>query len=129
MSVVNCQNVLGWGSESSSQVGDGLASGYRLVPVPINATNINGTITSIQASTSVSAALTTDGRVFIWGYYGYGQAGDGSSTGRLTIPTQVTGALQGLSATSLALGTLFVTVATNTGTFSWGYNGNYQLGK
>ncbi|CAM3796106.1 hypothetical protein [Deinococcus frigens] len=46
------------------------------------------TFTSTAAGSSHSCALTSSGQAYCWGYNGFGQLGDNTTTFRLT-PTQV----------------------------------------
>ncbi|WP_309478866.1 RCC1 domain-containing protein [Brevibacillus agri] len=46
-------------------------------------------IVSVAAGSGSGYALDVDGKVYAWGYNGYGQLGDGTSTNRLQ-PVQVT---------------------------------------
>jgi len=55
---------------------------------------------SIALGGSHSCALLTDGTMKCWGYNGYGQLGDGTTTDR-TTPVEVSGIT---TATSIALG-------------------------
>lgn len=82
-------------------------------------------ITAISGGKEHSLALKSDGTVWAWGYNGWGQLGDGTTTDRRT-PVQVSGlsdiiAIAGGGSHSLALksdGTVW----------AWGDNLYYQLG-
>ncbi|MZG88400.1 RCC1 repeat-containing protein, partial [Staphylococcus aureus] len=70
-------------------------------------------------------ALKSDGTVWAWGYNGYGQLGDGSTTNRST-PVQVSG----LTDVIAIAGGYYHTIALKSdGTvWAWGHNEGGQLG-
>ena len=75
-----------WGSNEYGQIGGGTASNTnQIVPVQ-NATLAN--IGHISAGAFQSLALTTAGRVFVWGDNLYGQAGNGAAGGVQATPVQ-----------------------------------------
>jgi hypothetical protein len=72
-----------------------------------------------------SCGVTSDSRVYCWGHNGYGQLGDGTTTGRLK-PVAVAG---GLSFTAVGPGSYHTCgVTTNDRAYCWGWNGSGQLG-
>ena len=87
--------------------------------------------TSLAATPQIAAgglhtvALKSDGTVWAWGYNGYGQLGDGTTTNRLT-PVQVS-SLSGV--TAIAAGVYHTLALKSDGTvWAWGYNGDGRLG-
>lgn len=120
--------VWAWGTNSSSQIGDGTEDGNRLIPKQVKGLN---DIISIAAGDSFGMALRSDGTVFTWGNNVRGQLGDGTNTNRNT-PVRVLGeggsgflsnisALAGGNRTSLAL-------STDKFVFAWGDNDDGQVG-
>lgn len=73
---------------------------------------------------SNSLALTMDGRVWAWGYNGYGQLGDGTTSSR-TSPTQVRVVAQ---AVQIAAGYHSLALTAEGGLWAWGRNDSGQLG-
>ncbi|MEV4259647.1 hypothetical protein AB0J52_41355, partial [Spirillospora sp. NPDC049652] len=72
--------VLVWGANKSGQLGPGRGS---IQKEPIQADlPIGATITQIAVGSAHSLALTSDGRVLVWGANFYGQIGDGAVTTR-----------------------------------------------
>ena len=82
-------------------------------------------VTAIAAGTTHSLAVRNGG-VYSWGNNVAGQLGDGTMTGRNT-PFALTGDLSS-GATAVAAGLYHSLALRNGGVYSWGYNGNGQLG-
>ena len=79
---------------------------------------------AIAAGQYHSAVLLSDGTVWMWGYNGYGQMGDGTTTNR-PAPTAVPLPL----ASAIALGQSHtIAVAADGVVFGWGANGAGQIG-
>jgi uncharacterized repeat protein (TIGR02543 family) len=78
-----------------------------------------------------SAALTSNGRLFIWGRNDNGQLGDGTTTNRST-PTEITSRFSlatGDKSIQVSLGGYHSAALTSNGRlFTWGRNNNGQLG-
>jgi alpha-tubulin suppressor-like RCC1 family protein len=78
-----------------------------------------------------SSALSSTGRVFVWGNNQNGQLGDGTTI-RRTIPTEITSnfpLLIGEKITQLSMGGDHSSVLTSNGrVFTWGLNDSGQLG-
>jgi len=73
-------------------LGDGSTSGYSAQPKLINFSLQTGEIiTQISLGYQAAAAVTSEGRVFTWGYNSYGATGQGSTSGRTGTPTLVSG--------------------------------------
>ena len=84
-------------------------------------------ITSIAAGGSHSLALDGLGRVWGWGYNGYGQLGDGTTTDRL-VPTRV---IFPEAVTIIAIaagGSTSLAIDSNHEVWGWGYNKYGQAG-
>ena len=89
------------------------------------------TIKSISLGLHHSSALTSIGRLFMWGLNYYGQLGDGTTINKL-IPIDITSQfnlINGEMIVSASLGDTHSSVFTSTGRmFTWGYNPSGQLG-
>ena len=113
-----------WGLNSSGQLGDGTL-GPSTSPAQI------GTATNWQLlmlGSSFSMAVKTDGTLWSWGANGYGQLGQGGDDIAVhgNIPTQVGTATTWQAIASGASSSL--AVKTDGTLWSWGANGNGQLG-
>src|SRR5438477_389666 len=83
------------------------------------------TVAELAGGGNHTIALKQDGTVWTWGYNGYGQLGDGTTTQRV-IPVQVS-SLSGM--TGVAAGLYFSLALKSDGTvWAWGNNTNGQLG-
>ncbi|WP_024627140.1 hypothetical protein, partial [Bifidobacterium sp. A11] len=79
-----------WGSNSYGLLGDGTSSSYRNAPVRVKTPDrstypdlpADFTYLQVSAGTYHSLALGSDRNVYAWGYNGYGQLGDGTSSER-----------------------------------------------
>ena len=74
--------VVGWGANSSGQLGDGT---FLNRPTPVVAAGLSG-VASLSAGTSAVAALLVDGSVVTWGANGVGELGDGTSYTETLVP-------------------------------------------
>ena len=122
-----------WGYNSNSQLGDGTTTN-RNVPIEITPSfslASGDKITSLSLGWRHSSALTSTGRVFMWGDNQYGYLGDGTSITR-NVPTEITSNFSlstGEKIISLSLGSNHASALTSTGrVFMWGGNGSGQLG-
>lgn len=122
-----------WGSNSFGQLGDG-TNEDRHIPTDITAQfNLpnNEKIVSISLGDNHSAALTSLGRLFLWGYNFRGQLGDSTFINKST-PVEITSRL-GLTLdekiVEISMGDNFSSVVTSKGkVFTWGNNLYGQLG-
>jgi alpha-tubulin suppressor-like RCC1 family protein len=117
--------VYAWGDGTYGQLGDGSFAGSAL---PVRVHFPAGTvITAIAAGYYNGFALSSTDQVFAWGYGGYGDLGDGS-TSNSAVPVQV--ALPfGTAVTAIAGGYYDAYARTSTGTvLAWGYGHYGQLG-
>ena len=83
-----------WGYNDYGQLGDGSTTD-RSTPVPVS--GLGSGVIALAAGDAHTCALTAAGGVQCWGYNGYGQLGDGSTTNRLT-PVPVSGLGSGVVA-------------------------------
>lgn len=125
-----------WGADIYGQLGNG-ASDNEVHATPIEITSQFGlseeeSIASIQMSYYHSSAITTEGRVFNWGYNGYGNLGDGTEQNQ-SYPVEITSNFS-LSAEEVLIGISMsgyshASAITSEGrVFTWGSNAYGQLG-
>jgi len=126
----NDGTVWAWGRNDLGQLGDG-TNQERFTPVQVLGPDGSGPLTDITMIAAggsyggSSAAVRTDGALFLWGDNYNGQLGDGSDAERL-LPGTVPG-LDGVKA--VAIGGQHVIALKLDGTvWAWGYNNDYQLG-
>ena len=126
-----------WGYNGDGELGDNTRT-ERFVPVPVNtapgvSTLYGNAVVAIAAGENHSLALCSDGTVAGWGYNGYSQLGDNTSTGRL-VPVGVNtnagvSALYGKTVVAVAAGQYHSLALCTDGTVvAWGYNAYGQLG-
>jgi alpha-tubulin suppressor-like RCC1 family protein len=129
--------VVAWGYNFYGQLGDTTAT-QRNVPVAVNTTSgvsalYGKTVVDVAAGEYHSMVLCSDGTVAAWGYNGYGQLGDSTTTQR-TVPVTVStatgvSALYGKTVVDIATGQYHNTALCSDGTVAaWGYNSYGQLG-
>ena len=134
--------VFTWGRNTHGQLGDGTTDNSN---IPIEITGTEGTFPALTLGDKVielsmggahSSALTSDGKVFTWGYNWIGQLGTGDTTDRHT-PIEITSSfnLTGDKIIQLSMGSFnymessHSSALTESGkVFTWGGNNNGQLG-
>jgi YD repeat-containing protein len=114
--------VWAWGWNAYGQLGDATQLD-RTAPVQLPAFSASPVI-AVSAGTTHSLALTSDGRVWAWGYNGNGQLGDGMTTSRAT-PTEVALAPR---IVRIAAGNHSLALAADGALWAWGLNSWGQLG-
>ncbi|MFG2112084.1 Ig-like domain repeat protein [Streptomyces sp. NPDC048718] len=121
--------VLAWGANDEGQLGDGTTSIDEPHPTPAEVHLPAGAhAVAIASGWLHSLALTSDGRILAWGYNGYGQLGDGTTTNRST-PVEVD-LPAGAEVTAFTAGGEFSLALTSDGrVLAWGYNRSGQLGE
>ena len=126
--------LLAWGPNGSSgQLGNNSTSG-SLVPVQVVGPGGVGAltgVTEIAASGSQSLAVRNDGTVWAWGWNRDGQLGNNSTTDS-SVPVKVVGpeglgVLTGIASIG-AGGSHGLARKTDGTVWTWGFNGNGQLG-
>ena len=119
------QTVVGWGSNTDGELGDGTTTDASLPVFAELPARLR--YTTVRSSLDTSVALATSGAVFAWGSNIYGQVGDGTTTPRLT-PVRVT-LPAGAKVTAVREGGLFTMALTAKGqVLAWGNNFSGQLG-
>ena len=114
--------VFAWGSNSSSQLGDGTTT-MRLLPVTTG--GITG-VATVSAGQGYTLARLADGQVMGWGSNHLGQLGDGTTVYPRAWPVLT----QGIStAVAIDAGESHALAVLADGTVrSWGYNSSGQVG-
>jgi hypothetical protein len=135
------QNPIRFNSTATTQTVTGLTNGatYTFTVVAINtlgsdsaSSDSSNPVTPSAETAAVAAgaghtcAIVAGGAVDCWGYNGYGQLGDGTTTDSST-PVAVTG-LTGATAITAGYGHTCAIVAGGASVDCWGYNANAQLG-
>ncbi len=111
-----------WGYNNFGELGN--STGYTIQRVPLTARNIT-TATAITANREHTCAVLTDHTVQCWGYNGYGQLGNGTTTSPYP-PANVSGIT---TATLVEAGDLHTcAVLTDHTVQCWGYNALGELG-
>ncbi len=111
-----------WGYNQDGELGDGSTAPNWTTPTEVS--GLNG-VEAISCGGWHTAALRYDGTVWTWGYNGYGELGDGTTTNRLT-PVQVSG-LSGVVA--IAGGEYHTVALKSDGTvWAWGDNSGGEIG-
>ena len=121
--------ILAWGDNSSGQLGDGTTT-QRLTPVAVSGLPSVATTpaVSVAVGRAHSVILLQDGSVWGWGDNSAGQLGDGTLRANSLVPTRAT--LTG-TATAISAGsnnTMAIVGGTPVSVWSWGENGDGQLG-
>ncbi|MCF7924787.1 MAG: hypothetical protein K9L64_06775, partial [Candidatus Izimaplasma sp.] len=131
--ITSKERILLWGSNSRGELGDGTMED-SLLPVDITEEfNLaeNELVKTLQLGEKFSFLLTTEGRIFSWGWNFSGRLADGTTSSR-SIPLEVTEYFSlndGEKIESLDLGVSHGAVFTSENRIlTWGYNGFGQLG-
>ena len=123
--------VYAWGYNAQGQLGNNTTTNST-VPIAVIASGalLGKTVTQVAAGGSHTAALSSDGRVYAWGYNGYGQLGNNTTTNSsVPVAATTTGVLVGKTVTQVAAGSNHTVALTSDGsTYGWGYNNQGQLG-
>ncbi|MEQ1752443.1 MAG: choice-of-anchor D domain-containing protein, partial [Prosthecobacter sp.] len=123
-----------WGSNEDNQLGDNRTT-QRLAPVAVDQTGVlaGKTIVQMVRGQYHTLALTSEGRVYAWGWNSSGQLGDNTAWTR-SSPVAVnivngSSALYGKTVVSLAAGSSHsLALCSDGAVVTWGNNGYGQLG-
>lgn len=125
--------IFAWGNNEKGQLGDGTTTS-RIIPTEITgqfALADGEILVFLALGDKFSAALTSAGRVFTWGWNYRGRLGDGTTTSK-SVPTDITGQFvlhSGETIRSVSVGGIYCGALTTEGrVFTWGENGMSQLG-
>jgi len=112
-----------WGLNADGALGTGAAANtYQTTPTILGSL---ANVRQIEATERNSAALTTNGAVYVWGYNVNGELGLGHSN--YTSTPALVGTFVGAASVALASGTTIV-VRGDGSTVEWGFNNLGQLG-
>jgi alpha-tubulin suppressor-like RCC1 family protein len=113
--------VWAWGSNSNSQLGDGMVVAQRDFPLPVSGLP---SVVAAAAGFGHNLTLKADGTVWAWGYSYDGQVGDGTFPGQQDTPVQVLTEVVAVGAGS----SHSLAVKSDGTVWTWGDNGSGQLG-
>lgn len=115
-----------WGCNTCGQLGQGTTSRCIANPVCIKGLTNVKQFSADKNDNGANAAITSDGRVWVWGGNGSGMLGNGRQEGSAMAPVPVKGVA---NAQQVAVGLGCVVVVHGNGTVtSWGFNGFGGLG-
>ena len=128
-------SVVGWGTNGTGQLGNGLTGASFSSPVAVLGVNGVGLLSGVKsvATTgfSSSLALTESGRVLGWGNNSYGMVGDGTTTQRLApvdIGLSGIASIAGSRTNCVNCENTSYAVTTYGQVYSWGLGTNGELG-
>jgi len=126
MALLSNGTVWCWGGNFRGQLGNTTipTSGFSKVPVIVGGSVTN--IRSVATGLHYSLAVREDGTVWGWGDNTFGQLGNATAGASNVIPVQTTGLA---NVKTVSAGSYHGLALTESGAvWSWGYNGNWQLG-
>ena len=113
-----------WGNNAFGQLGDGSSIVHRSSPIQTVAGGTNWKL--VAGGKEHTAAIKTDGTLWLWGLNNYGRLGDNTTT-RKSSPVQTVSG--GTNWKLVACGTYITAAIKTDGTlWTWGSNGFGQLG-
>jgi len=117
-----------WGQDGLGELGDGNGGDFHTTPVAVS--GLTG-VTALAAGEFHTCALLAGGTVSCWGHNGFGQLGDGTTTGH-DEPAPVAGLPDPATRPALAVtagnGHTCVVVGAPMNAYCWGLNADGQLG-
>jgi alpha-tubulin suppressor-like RCC1 family protein len=118
-----------WGANFYGRLGNNSTIGSK-VPVAVDATGVlaGKTITAITAGEAHTCAVA-DGQAYCWGWNGYGQLGDDSTTNsQVPVAVNTTGVLVDKAAAAISAGYAHSCAVAEGRAYCWGFNSSGQLG-
>lgn len=73
-----------WGSNWYGELGNGTSGERTYKNTPVDVVGLGNDVVALTAGDWYTCALTAAGQIKCWGYNGYGQLGDGTTTHRST---------------------------------------------
>jgi alpha-tubulin suppressor-like RCC1 family protein len=123
LAVTQSGDLYAWGRNTYGQVGNGTTAQQKTPVQVMPGSSVKFDL--VAAGHDNSLAITTDGKLYTWGYNGCGLLGIGSTSSKSTPQWVSQGmtfrAISGSEATSMA-------VSTDGKLYCWGYNGAGQYG-
>src|SRR5450759_4260350 len=112
-----------WGYNGEGKLGDNTTANR---PIPVAVQQGGVTFTSVTAGWAHTCGLTSAGAAWCWGYNGYGQLGDNTTTEQHTPVAVQQG---GVTFSSISTGGYHTCGLTSgAAAYCWGWNGHGQLG-
>ena len=124
-------NVYTWGYNTNGQLGNNTSNSTNYASNPARLPNQSFQATQISAGSWNALAIDSNGNTWTWGYNGYGQLGDGSTSDKYKPQTvqNPTNTSQSLKAAQISAGVNHSLVVGRDGSlWAWGWNSNGQLG-
>jgi len=121
--LLNTGAVKCWGYNGYGQLGDGTNTNRS---TPVQVSGLTSGVVSISAGTNHTCALLDTGAVKCWGYNGYGQLGDTTTTNR-NVPTSVSILSSGVQSISVGW-EHSCAVLTSGAAKCWGRNNEGEVG-
>jgi RHS repeat-associated protein len=122
--------VWAWGWNSWGQLGNGTTGTGQSDGTPhpdaVQVSGLSG-VASITAGAGFGSAVKSDGSVWSWGWNAYGQLGNNSQTDS-NVAVQASGLTGVAQASAPSTGTHVLTVRSDGSVWSWGNNGEDELG-
>ncbi len=119
--VLSTGGVKCWGYNAEGQLGNGTTTNSS---APVSVTGLASSATAIGAGGYHGCALLSSGALQCWGYSGYGELGNGSTTSS-SVPVSVTG---GASWSAVAGGGFYTCGLSAASAECWGDNSVSELG-
>ncbi len=130
LALANDGTVYAWGQNTYGQFGNGTGADSA-IPVAVDMTGAlaGKAVIAIAAGERHSLALTSDGKVYAWGYNGFGELGRSGADSAVPVAVDTSGVLAGKAIVAIAAGNIHSLALASDGTvYAWGYNGSGQLG-
>lgn len=120
-----------WGTNAYGQLGIGSTAVDSTVPVLLDTSGAlaGKTIVQLVVGDHASCVVTSEGRLYCWGWNGYGTIGDGTtSTRRSPVEIDMSGVLAGKKIRMVAMGFHGCVLTEDNQLYCWGRNDYNQTG-